>query len=117
MRRTALFAAVMLLGAAPLSAAEGPVHTIVNVDVMPSHEAEGAQILKAYAAQARHDPAVRSVMLIRQLAPTNHFILDTSFADEATYRRFVESEAFRAFRSQLYPHLGSPWDERIGRDQ
>lgn len=96
----------------------GAFHSIVNVDLMPSDQVEGEKLLVNYRDQLKNDPNVQSIALIQQAGDaSNHFILTETFASETAYRRFIESEAVRRFRAALYPHLGSPWDERLGSEQ
>ncbi|OUJ11066.1 putative quinol monooxygenase [Acetobacter sp. DsW_063] len=96
----------------------GAFHSIVNVDLMPSDQVEGEKLLANYRDQVKNDPNVQSIDLIQQAGDaSNHFILTETFASETAYRRFIQSEAVRRFRTALYPHLGSPWDERLGSEQ
>ncbi|WP_260928406.1 putative quinol monooxygenase [Novosphingobium sp. 9] len=111
---TALFSAPAL--AASPATVDAPVRAIVNVDLMPSDEVPGTALLKAYVAQSRHDADVVSIALVSQDGSANHFILDETFASRSAYARFVASSAVRSFRQALFPHLGSPWDERSGTE-
>jgi quinol monooxygenase YgiN len=120
MRLLALCLLVGLSIAMPAMAAEaprgGPVHAVVNVDLMPSDEAAGKALLLDHVRQSRMEAGVRSVTLLQQDEGSNHFILIEDFASLDAYRIFGESERVRRFRAALYPHLGSPWDERTGHD-
>ena len=98
----------------PAAAPDAMVHTVVLVDVVPSDQAAGLALLTGYVAGARQDANVGSVTLIRQDGIPNHFILEEVFASAAAYDRFVAEDRVRAFRAALFPHLGSPWDERRG---
>ncbi len=90
------------------------VDAVVNVDVIPGDQKTGAALLTGFARRAARDPAVGSVRLIGLSAAPNHFILEEGFADRAAYQLFVAEPYVRAFRADLAPHLGSPWDERLG---
>lgn len=117
MRRLGLrLAAVLALAAAPVpvSAQEAPVHAVVLVDVIPPDMAAGLALLTDYVRRARRDPDLSSVTLIQQFGIPNHFMLEEVFAGEAARRRFLQKPYVRDFRSALFPHLGSPWDERLG---
>ena len=90
------------------------LHAVVLVDVIPPDQAIGSTALADYARRARREPGVRSVVLIQQASVPNHFILEETFQDQAAYKRFSSAAWVRAFRAALFPHLGSPWDERLG---
>ena len=103
------------IGPARATANDSAIEIIVNVDV--TDEVQGTRLLTDFVRQVKLDRAAISIRLISQgpQAP-NHFILVETFASQAAYDRFVQSSPVRTFRSSLYPHLGSPWDERIGHD-
>ncbi|MEE8664310.1 MAG: hypothetical protein SOH81_12170 [Acetobacter sp.] len=97
--------------------ATGDIYAIVNIDLLPNEQIEGEKLLIAYLNQMKHDPNILRISLIQQVGgASNHFILMETFTNEASYRRFIELEAVRRFREVLYPYLGSPWDERLGRE-
>jgi quinol monooxygenase YgiN len=106
---------VALAIAGPATAGE-TLHSVVNVDLMPSKQAAGTRILTDYVQGARQDPIVLSATLVRQSGSLNHFILIQSFATRAAYESHDEADYVRNFRSALHPYLGSPWDERLGDD-
>lgn len=110
-----LFILMAIDGPAMAAPSIGDFYAIVNVDLMPSDQVEGKKILLNYRDEVRQNPNVRSISLIQQKDnASNHFILMETFVSEAGYRRFIESDTVRRFRTALYPHLGSPWDERLG---
>lgn len=112
-----IVASLVTASMASAAPAEMPVHVIVHIDIMPDHRAAGASLLENYAQQARAARGVQALALIRNGGPdANHFILDETFADDAAYRQFVQADFVRHFRASLYPHLGSPWDERVGTE-
>ena len=105
-------------GAVPV-AASAPARTIqaiVYVDLIPTHQAAGSSLLASYVQRARRDPEVNSIALIEQSRIPNHYIVAESFVGEENYARFRRQAYVRDFRSALYPHLGSPWDERLGTE-
>ena len=120
MKRLSVVGALALAAAASsgLSAAapERPIHVVVFVDVIPTDMAAGSALLATFVRQARRDRALRSIMLVEQTTMPNHFILDETFATSADYSSFEQRGYVRAFRNALFPHLGSPWDERSGRE-
>ncbi len=112
----ALFTAVGILATALPAMAEEILHSVVNVDLMPSKQADGTRILTDYVQGLRKDPTVISATLVRQSGSLNHFILIQAFANRAAYESHDEADYVRNFRSALHPYLGSPWDERLGDD-
>ena len=116
-RLVASFMVAMAVGAATpavTAVLKQAVHAVVYIDLVPSEQATGSAILAGYARRARQDPELSSVMLIELSSIPNHFILHEAFVSEAAYQRFTRQAYVRDFRAALYPHLGSPWDERLG---
>jgi quinol monooxygenase YgiN len=118
MKATVVFAAVLFasMAAASFPAIAQPIHSSVNVDVMPDHLSEGTATLRDYLRKANNDPDLADVRLRQQIGAPNHFILDQTMADKAAYDRHVQAGYVRKFRDELQPHLGSPWDERLFYD-
>jgi quinol monooxygenase YgiN len=108
--------AVIALAIAVPAMADETLHSVVNVDLMPSKQAAGTRILTDYVQGARKDSTVLSATLVRQSGSLNHFILIQAFATRAAYDSHYEAGYVRNFRSALHPYLGSPWDERLGDD-
>jgi len=117
MLKKALFMTTFAIAAQIASAApSGQVHAVAIVDIMPTHAATGARLLTAFAGKLRHAPGVVSVALIQQAGSDNHFMIDAQYENEAAYQRVSESADVLAFRRDVFPHLGGPWDERAGHD-
>ncbi|MGL4301887.1 MAG: putative quinol monooxygenase [Sphingomonas sp.] len=95
---------------------EKPVRAVVLIDVIPSDQDEGLAALKDFVRRARQDKDVTSIDLIQQATFTNHFMLEEVFPSQSAYRSFLSKDYVRAFRAALFPHLGSPWDERPGQE-
>ena len=112
--RLMLIVAGALASIGATAAVPAPVHAVVFVDVVPTDREAGAALLQDYVRRAREEPGVRSMVLIQQADLPNHFLLEETFTEEASYRRFLGLAWVRAFRTALFRHLGSPWDERIG---
>ena len=114
----ALLAAVTLAAGVAMpvvaGAQEQAVHAIVFIDVIPGEQFAGSALLADYVRRARGDADLLAVTLIEQSSITNHFILEETFTSEAARQRFTQQAYVRDFRSALHPHLGSPWDERLG---
>lgn len=111
-----VLAAVLTLAVVVPAMADETMHSVVNVDLMPSQQSAGTRILTDYVRGARQDPAVRSATLVRQSGSLNHFILIQSFATKVAYESHDEAGYVKSFRAALHPYLGSPWDERLGTD-
>lgn len=109
-----LLAVACTAAGSPTAAAPATVHAVVFVDVIPSDKAAGEALLVAFVRRAERDPALRSLTFIKQADIPNHFILEETFASSAAYRVFAGRGWVRDFRQALFPHLGSPWDERLG---
>jgi quinol monooxygenase YgiN len=118
MSMRAILVAAFLLGtaAAPFPSAAQSINSLVNVDVRPDHVSEGTNVLRDYLGKAKSDPDLTGVRLEQQIGALNHFVLNQTMADKAAYDRHVQATYVRKFREDLYPHLGSPWDERLFQD-
>lgn len=112
--RTILLAAVLLgVVTASCPVVAQPIISSVNIDVMPDHRLKGTEVLLDYLRQAKKDPDLADARLQQQIGSPNHFILNQTMPDQAAYDRHVQADYVRKFRSDLYPHLGGPWDERL----
>jgi quinol monooxygenase YgiN len=118
MSMKAAIVAGLLLGAvvAPCPALAQPIHSSVNIDIMPAHLADGMAVLKDYLKEATSDPTLEAIQLLQRTDAPNHFKLDQSMPDQARYDTHIQAAYVRKFRERLFPHLGSPWDERLYRD-
>ena len=89
------------------------VYVVAHVDAIPPSAGAALALLKGYAAACRQVPGVRRFEVLREAGRPNHFTLLEVWENEAARQANEAAETTRRFRSQLYPLLGSPFDERL----
>ncbi len=101
-------------GPAPsASPAEAAVYVVAHVDVIPPSADAALPLLKTYALACRQVPGAQRFEVLREAGRPNHFTLVEVWKNEAARQANEAAEATRRFRDQLYPLLGSPFDERL----
>jgi quinol monooxygenase YgiN len=101
--------------AGPLrEAGDGMLHTITHVDVPPPRKDETEVLLTVQAVRSRTDGGNARYDVFQQNAPrTNHFTVFAVWKDEAAFLSHQAAPHTRAFREELGPKLGAPYDERL----
>ena len=88
-------------------------YVVAHVDVVPNSADAALALLKAYAATCRQVAGARRFEVLREAGRPNHFTFVEVWESEAARQANEASEATRRFRAQLYPLLGSPFEERL----
>ena len=96
-----------------VSPAPAAVYVVVHIDVIPPATDGALALLKAYASACRRATGAQRFELLREAGRPNHFTLVEVWESEATRQGNEAAAVTRRFRDQLYPMLGSPWDERL----
>jgi quinol monooxygenase YgiN len=86
---------------------------ITHVDVMPNFTDDGAKLLRGHAEFAAGLDGVDRIEILQQVHRPNHSELLVVCESEAAYDRYVSDPGTRAFREELQPMLGSPFDDRM----
>lgn len=115
--------ALALIGAAALARfvaggappADESIVVVIHVDALPPSTAAGRDLLKRYAEAARKDPGATRVEVFEELARPNHSTIVATWASRRAYDDHLAADHTRAFRAELQPMLGSPFDERLHR--
>ena len=93
--------------------AEPPVHVVTYVDVYPNFAADTAKLLQHFAADNRKDAGFVRFEALRDVARANHFAIVEVWQSKQAYEAHLALPHSKAFRDQLQPGLGSPFDERL----
>ncbi len=101
-------------GSAPsASPADAAVYVVAHIDVTPPAADAALPLLEAYALACRQVPGAQRFEVLREAGRPNHFTLVEVWKSEAARQANEATAATRRFREQLYPLLGSPFDERL----
>ena len=88
---------------------------ITHLDFKPPFTDAGRELLVRHAEDIRSIPGALRCYLLQQTARGNHFELVTVWETDEAYEAHQSLDATVAFRTEVYPMLGSPWDDRIHR--
>ena len=115
--RWALPLAVLAPLALPAAADDfGDVVVVTHIDIIPTFVAQAQPLIEQFVLDSRKDPGVRSFTMITWAPTTNHFQLLEVFRNRQAFDAHVSAAHTVAFRDQLQPFIGSPYDERLYRD-
>ena len=113
-------AIVGMLAGLPVPAASfGEVAVVTHIDLIPNSAGQAppaaVTLLKQFVLDSRKDPGVEFFQLITWSPTTNHFQLIELFRDRRAFEAHVSAKHTVAFRDQLQPFIGAPYDERLYR--
>jgi quinol monooxygenase YgiN len=92
---------------------KGRLYIVTHVDVVPPRQADTEAALRAFVAQARHDPGNLRYDVFQQTARPNHFTLYAVWRSQADFATHERSAHRLHFREALAPYLGALYDERF----
>jgi quinol monooxygenase YgiN len=111
-----LMVAGSLAGPPVHAAGFGPIVVVTHVDIDPvdgEPPPASVQLLEQFVSDSLKDPGVESFTLITQTGTTNHFQLIEVFQNFQSFDAHVSAAHTVAFRSDLQPFIGAPYDERL----
>jgi len=88
---------------------------VTHVDFKPPFADEGRELLLGHVKALEAAPGLLRAYLLQQTARGNHFELVTVWETDEAYEGHHSLDATVAFRTEVFPMLGSPWDDRIHR--
>jgi quinol monooxygenase YgiN len=109
-------ALVLILGfSAAAQSQEAPqaLYVVTHIDVIGPNAAEGAKLIKQFAADSLKDPGVVRFEALREAGRANHFTLVEVWKTRQDFEAHLAAPHSKAFREKLQPLLGSPFDERL----
>lgn len=89
------------------------IHVLTHVDLIPPNTDAGLAAIQGYVKALRADPAVVSVEILQQLFRKNHVELSIVFTSQEAYEQNLGAPATLAFRQELHPLIGAPFDDRL----
>ena len=103
-----------------LCAAQGkgePVIIVSHVDIipdgyMPQSEENAARFLRNQAEATHHDAGLVSYVVLQQNGASNHFTVVETWLDSRSYEMHQGAAHTIAFRRDIQPFLGGPFDSR-----
>lgn len=93
--------------------AAASVYVITHIDLIPPKAEEGSALLRSHAGAARAVPGVERLELLQHYYRKNHFELLIVFETFEQYEAYLAAPATVAFRTELHPMLGAPFDDRV----
>jgi quinol monooxygenase YgiN len=88
---------------------------VTHVDVIPPKTAEGRQLLQEFATATRKDAGAVRIEVFEDLSRPNHSTVVEVWKSRKSYENHLAADHVKAYRAQLQPMLGSPFDERLHR--
>jgi quinol monooxygenase YgiN len=90
------------------------VYAITHVDAIPPRANDAATALRQMAEASRKDPGNGRLEVLQQLAPrTNHFTVVEIWGNKRQLEGHQALPRMIQYREQIFPMLGSPYDERL----
>jgi quinol monooxygenase YgiN len=102
-------------GAQPAApgAASQRIYVVTHIDVLPDYAAKTGKLLQQYAADSRKDAGIVRFEVMVQDGRPNHFTIVEVWRSRAAFEAHTALDHTKRYREQLFPFLGSPYDERL----
>jgi quinol monooxygenase YgiN len=89
------------------------IHVLTHIDLIPPHAEAGMEAIEKYAAELGSAPGVKSLQVLQQYYRKNHVELLIVFESLEAYEANLGAPFTLAFREQLHPLIGAPFDDRL----
>lgn len=89
------------------------IHVLTHVDLIPPNTEAGLAAIGRYARRLRAAPEVVDVQVLQQLFRKNHIELAIVFTSQEAYEANLGAPHTLAFREELHPLIGAPFDDRL----
>jgi quinol monooxygenase YgiN len=96
--------------------ADESICVVTHVDAMPNFAAPCRALLREFAVETRKDPGATRVEVFEELLRPNHSTVVEIWKSRKAYDDHLALDHTRAYRTKLQPMLGSPFDERLHRE-
>jgi quinol monooxygenase YgiN len=93
-----------------------PISVVTHVDAMPNYTAACRTLLREFAVDTRKDTGAARVEVFEELSRPNHSTVVEIWKSRKAYDEHLALDHTRAYRAKLQPMLGSPFDERLHRE-
>ena len=94
-------------------AAARQIFVITHVDIIPTFLDQAKPLLLQFVADSAGDPGVQTFVMLSWDDITNHFQLIEVYANQQAFDDHVSAQHTVAFRNNLQPFIGAPFDERL----
>lgn len=115
-----LFLGLALTMVGPISPAggqtpptEGPICSVIYVEVMPSSTAEGLALLKRYREAARKEEGSLRCELLQRLGQANQFVVLGAWKDAEAFETHGRGASSMDMREKIGLIRNAPTDERV----
>ena len=94
-------------------ATEGPVYSVIYVEVMPSATAEGLGLLKRYREAARKEDGSVRCELVQRIGQANQFVVLEIWKDAKAFEAHGRGASSTDTREKIAAIRNAPTDERV----
>ena len=96
---------------------QGKLFVVSHVDILGGGNLDkGIQLLKQFAADSRHDPGSVRFEILQEDGHRNHFTMVEVWQSTEAFQSHEAADHTKRFRTDLFPILGSPFDQRWSRE-
>jgi quinol monooxygenase YgiN len=89
------------------------IHVLTHVDLIPPNTDAGVAAIEKYVEVLRAQPDVLDVQVLQQYYRKNHIELALVFSSLEAYEANQGAPHTLAFRQELHPLIGAPFDDRL----
>ena len=98
-----------------------PIIIVSHVDIIPDaykpqSEENAARLLRSQEAATKHDAGLISYVVLQQNGASNHFTIVETWRDSRSFEIHEGADHTVAFRKDIQPFLGGPFDSREHHD-
>jgi quinol monooxygenase YgiN len=103
----------LVAGKGKKAAGPGMIYVVTHVDVVPTGKDNCTAALKVMAIQSADDLGNISYDAFQQANRGNHFTVIEAWVNEAAFDAHAAAAHTRAFREEIAPFIGAPYDDRL----
>jgi quinol monooxygenase YgiN len=103
----------MPLAAIEQARAQDPVYVVNYIDVAPNARNAAVGALRQLATASRRDDGNTRFEILQRIAPSNQFVIVSSWKDQKAYENHLASAHSKEFRERIKPQLISAIDDRV----
>ena len=119
--RRALLVAIAVMVAAPDARAqapapspiEGPVYSVIYVEVMPTATAEGGTLLKRYRTATRTEDGTLRCEVVQRIGQPHQFAIVEVWRDQKAFEAHGKGASSTEMRGKIAAIRNAPTDERV----
>ena len=111
-----ILAATVLAGRALAQDTATPdrIYVVTHMDIVPeAPPGVAAKLVRQYAADSRKENGAVRIEIYSQISRPNHFTFVEVWQSQQAFDAHEAAAHTKQFREQIFPLLGSPYDERL----